>query len=145
MLESFFPYIFPVHVTVAISIVGLILYTDSYAFSWLTGKRETLEPSKLLALHRLMWTGLITMIITGGLMFYPYREYLLSHPPFLLKAGFVVTLVVNAFFIGKLMHTATLRPFVNLNAKEKLPLFVSGGVSTLAWAGAIIMATMLNL
>lgn len=145
MLESLFPYILPVHVSVAVALVCLILYTDSYAFSWIRGKRDTLDITRLKRLHHLMWIGLLLMIATGSLMFYPYREYLLAHPPFLTKAGLILTLVVNGFFIGKLLHVAAERPFSSLSVREKTPLFLSGAVSTSAWIGVIIAATMLDL
>lgn len=91
-----------------------------------------------------MWFGLGTMIGTGIMLFYPYNEYLLSHPPFLLKMGFVATLIVNGLFIGKLMHKAMEKSFAELLLKEKAPLFLSGAVSSLCWLGAIITAMMLN-
>lgn len=78
------------------------------------------------------------MIITGFLMFWPMREYLFTRPQFYAKMAFVVTLIVNGFVIGHLQDVATKKWFKELTLKEKLPLFISGGVSTLAWLGAAI-------
>lgn len=52
--------------------------------------------------------------------------------------AFVVTLICNGLVIGKLQHVATTKTFSSLTFTEKLPLFISGAVSTLAWVGATL-------
>ena len=123
----------------------LVLYTDSLALSWMRGKRDALPRAQIERTHRYMWLGISVMVTTGVLMFYPFREYLLYHPPFQFKMGFVITLIVNGLVIGKLMHVATERRFADLLPGEKMKLLLSGAISTLSWLGALTMATMLDL
>jgi hypothetical protein len=47
--------------------------------------------------------------------------------------AFVATLVINSFIIGFLQETAITRSYASLSFKEKVPLFVSGAVSTACW------------
>jgi hypothetical protein len=83
------------------------------------------------------------MIVTGVFLFIPMREYLLTRPQFYIKMAFVVTLIANAFVIGHLQKRATTHSFKDLSFKEKLPLFISGAVSTVAWLGAATTALFL--
>jgi hypothetical protein len=64
-------------------------------------------------------------------------------PLFWLKMFFVVTLLVNSFFVEQFMHTATERSYSSLAIREKLPLFISGGISTFCWLGAITVAILI--
>ena len=145
MIEALFPYILPVHITTSLVLVVLVLRADHHGFKWIRGKEEILDATALSKLHSYVWLGLFVMIFTGVLLAYPYQEYLRSYWPFLAKMSFVLALLINGVVVGKLMKIATVKPFRELTNREKMPLFVSGAVSTLSWAGAILMATLLNL
>lgn len=134
-----------VHVAILFLTIAVILYADKQGFSWILGKDETLNKTKLEILHRLMWGGLIGMIATGVFLFWPLREFLLTQPVYYIKMFFVSVLAINAFFIGKFMNVATERQFSDLSKSERVPLFVSGAVSTVAWAGAIIGGLLLGV
>jgi hypothetical protein len=112
---------------------------------WILGKKETLDRALLSRIHNTIWVGLGIMLVTGATMAYPYQEYLRTLTPFLVKMGFVLALLINSFFIGKHLYLATERPFAMLTKKERLPLFISGTVSTISWIGIITAATMLDL
>ena len=112
-------------------------------FNWMRGKVQTLDAVEVKKYHRGSWIGLSLMVTTGLFLFYPLREFLLARPQFYLKMAFVITLVCNGFVIGKLQHIATEKPFASLSTKQKLPLFISGAVSTLSWLGAIACAFFL--
>lgn len=120
-----------------------IVRADLYGMSWVRGSKKTLDVKVLNKLHIDMWAGLILMIITGLILFYPMREYLLTRPQFYVKMAFVVTLICNGFVIGKLQHISTTRSFSSLTIKEKAPLFISGAVSTICWISAIVTAFFL--
>lgn len=134
-----------IHIVTVIVLVVVILYTDSLGMSWMRGKRETLPRAKIARLHSIVWVGLGIMIATGITMFIPLRDYLLYTPSFYVKMGFVAALIINATFIGRFMHIASERPFEALTQKERLPLFISGTISTISWIGAIVSALLLGL
>jgi len=135
--------IFPIHI-LFLCVAGLgILMADSSAFAWLRGKREVIGRETLFVSHWVVTAGLVGLILTGLVMFWPMREYLLSQPLFWLKMAFVAALVINSFFIEYLMHTAAHRSFASLSHAQKVPFIVSGGISTLSWLGAGITALLL--
>ena len=83
------------------------------------------------------------MIISGGVMAYPAREYLLTNIGFLIKIFFVGILFVNAIVIHFLSDLAIEKPFSALNNRERTFLFVSGALSTVSWLGAAITAMVI--
>ena len=83
------------------------------------------------------------MIVTGFALFWPTRHFLLTRPQFYVKMAFVVTLLANSFVIGKLKDTSTTRPCASLSTREKIPLFISGAVSTVSWLMATAAAFFL--
>jgi hypothetical protein len=114
----------------------VIVCADTQAFSWMSGRKETLDAERLHVYHGLMWLGLALMIGTGLMLFWPAREYLIGNPVFLAKMAFVVVLIGNGFIIGNLMEIAKTRPYKSLTSREKIPIFLSGAVSTIAWISA---------
>ncbi len=127
-----------------VCVTGLVvIFSDEQAFMWILGKKKVLDAKLVEILHVLVSIGLLCIILTGGLMFIDRASYLLSTPAFLMKMCFVAALVINAFFIGTLSKIATTRAFAELSLNERIPLFVSGGVSIVGWAGALICAFFL--
>ena len=92
-----------------------------------------------------MWGGFVLMITTGFAMFWPLKEYLLYHTPFQIKMIFVLALFINGFFIGKFTKVATELKFSEITKTERNKLFLSGAVSSISWAGAIISAFLMNI
>lgn len=129
-----------IHVVTVFFSFGVIMLADKQALSWMRGKQLTLNPKRLHLYHWLTWLGLIVLIITGSIMFWPRADYLLREPLFIMKMLFVGMLVVNAILIGRLMNVAVSRPFASLSKAELLPLFASGAISMTAWVGAAIIA-----
>ena len=128
----------PLHLLTLGFIAWNISHADHMGFSWIRGKTATLDEIKVRKYHRGIWIGLCLMISTGFLLFLPMREYLLTRPQFYVKMAFVLTLIINGFVIGHLQKIAISRSYNSLSTKEKLPLYISGGVSTLAWLGAAL-------
>mgnify|MGYP001582748426 CR=1 FL=1 len=85
------------------------------------------------------------MVATGISMAIPLAEYLLMTPAFYFKMFFVLALIVNAVVVGFLLNIATERSFASLSRRERIPLFISGGVSTISWIGAVLSALSLGL
>jgi uncharacterized membrane protein len=128
-----------IHLTALALTAIVILYSDHMGFAYFRGKRLTLPLAFVTWSHRLVWAGLITMILSGFFMVLPAWEYYLEDPVFFVKMGFVLTLVVNAFFIGKLSLLTTERAFAELPLDIKKTLLVSGALSGIGWIGAAII------
>jgi len=137
------PAILYAHITfLCLSGLG-ILVADKGAFAWLTHKRDTVSKTELFVSHWVVTIGLSGLVLTGLYLFWPMRDYLLAQPLFWLKMIFVLTLVVNSFFIEYLMHTAAHTPWRALSRRERVPFIVSGALSTLSWVGALGTALIL--
>lgn len=145
MVETLFPYILLVHIATASSIVVLILWTDKYIFTWIRGNISYLDFKKIKRVHYSMWLGLSIMIATGTLLFYPYKDFLQDLPAFQLKIGFVITLIINSFYIDTVMHHAQEKLYSELSNTTKIKFLTAGIVSGLSWVGTITAAFMLNL
>jgi uncharacterized membrane protein len=136
-------YIVPIHVLGVIFALYVIIRADKYGFSWIRGRVQVLDAKVLHKFHYQAWAALCFMIVTGLTLFYPIREFLLSRPEFYIKMSFVFALIVNGLVIGHLQTVAIKKSFASLQAKEKIPLFISGAVSTISWLGAFITAFFL--
>ncbi len=56
----------------------------------------------------------------------------------------VSALILNTYAIGRLSHLATSGPYAALNSKERILVFVSGGVSVAGWVIAGICGYILS-
>lgn len=130
----------PLHLGVLLFVAWNTFRADHLGFDWIRGKKPMLNENEVHKYHTRVWIGLAGMIATGFLMFWPMREYLLERPQFLAKISFVLALIINGFVIGRLQKVSTTRKFTDLTLKEKLPLFISGAVSTISWISAAILA-----
>ncbi len=127
----------PIHITILGFTLWNVLKADHLGFNWILGKVKILEVGEVKKYHYRIIIGLGLMILSGVLMFWPMREFLLSRPQFYVKMIFVITLVINSIAISYVQKTACSKTFKSLSLSEKLPLFISGGLSTVAWLGAI--------
>ncbi len=133
----------PLHIFfLFVAAVG-ILIADHSAFNWMRGKSEVISKRSLFMAHWIVTTALLGLVYTGLLLFWPQRDYLLTQPLFLVKMSFVAALLINAMVIEWLMHVAAVRPFNTLSTGQKMPLLISGAVSTLSWLGAGTMGLLL--
>lgn len=132
--------ILPLHLLSLLFCVITIIQSDVYGSKWIRGKVDILNVDRLKSLHKRAWIGLVLMIITGAVLFSWNREVLLTSIPFYAKMFCVLALVVNGLLIGKLLHVATEKKFVNVDKNTKRKLYISGLVSTTAWVAAIVLA-----
>jgi hypothetical protein len=114
----------------------VIIYSDHQGFLYFRGKKQTLSPLFLLWSHRLVWIGLLGMIVSGFFMVLPWWERKIQDPAFIVKMFFVLVLVINGVAIGRLSQVAATTPFASLDAKKKRILFISGAASAISWIGA---------
>lgn len=128
--------IFYIHITsLCVAALG-ILIADHSAFNWMRGKVDTAHRAAVFSAHWIVSAGLAGLVLSGLLLFWPMREYLIQEPLFWLKMFFVGCLLVNSFFVEALMHRATKHSFDSLPFSQKAPLLISGAISTLCWLGA---------
>jgi hypothetical protein len=136
-------FILYVHIgALGLALIGMI-YADSQAFSWIRGKKDVLLHKHILQAHHIVSVALAAIILTGLVLFWPMRGYLISQPLFWLKMAFVAALIVNSIVIERLMHLPTRAPFRSLTHVQKFPLAVSGAVSLASWVGAGVLALVL--
>jgi hypothetical protein len=127
------------HLTALALTVLVIFYADHEGFQYFRGKKPLLSKKSVTWAHRLVWTGLILMILSGIGLVLPQWEYTLQEPSFYVKMGFVLVLVMNSFVIGKLAHVAVDRRFDELSSDIQKTLIVSGVLSGVGWVGAAII------
>jgi hypothetical protein len=133
-----------IHLTIVIVTGLIVLYSDEQALAWILGKKIVLNPVRITLLHRSVSAGLALLLITGGLLYIQAVPAYLSDPTFVIKMTAIAALILNTYFIEKFSHVATSRTFRSLSIAEKLPLFISGGVSAAGWITAILCGWFLS-
>lgn len=128
----------PLHLLALAFVAWNVVLADHMGFNWMRGKDQVLDEKRVRKYHIRTWIGLLLMIVTGFTMFWPMREFLLTRPQFYVKMGFVLALFLNSFAIGRLSKISTEKTFASLSTKEKIPLMISGGISTISWLGAVL-------
>lgn len=132
------------HVIAVFGSLIAVLYADYHGGRWFRGKVETLAQATVDRMHAAVSVGLAALLLTGGLMFIDRASYLLSQPVFIAKMGFVLALVINGFFIGRISRLATSSSFAALSPSQKRTVFISGAVSAIGWLGAISLGIILG-
>jgi hypothetical protein len=117
----------------------VILHADHEGYKYVSGKKEVLSASWVTWSHRLVWGGLVSMILTGIALALPRSQYLLQDPIFFVKMAFVLILIINAYAIGKLSLVATTKPYRELEKDTQRTLLISGGISMVGWVGASVI------
>lgn len=131
-----------VHLVVLVCTGLVVLYSDHLGWQYFRGTKHTLDSTLIHRLHYTVWAGLIGMIVTGIVMVAPGFSYYAAQPYFWVKMGFVGLLVVNSVAITFLMQVATTTPYASLTQKQRLPLMISGALSTVGWVGAVVTALL---
>jgi hypothetical protein len=120
-----------------------VFNADHMGFNWIRGKTPMLDEKVVRKYHIGTYIALLLVLVTGTLLFWPIKEYLLTRPPFIIKMTFVLVLIINSFAIGKFSKVATSKTYASLSSREKLPLLITGGLSTIGWLGAATAAFFL--
>ncbi len=130
----------PLHILSFGFVLGVTAIADKDALYWVRGKKVTLDPRTVHAYHVLIWTGLVALVVTGSILFYPMRAHLLGNLLFDIKLIFVAMLMLNAFLIRRVMDLALEHPFAALDNADKRALFASGVISVFSWTCAAAIA-----
>lgn len=131
------------HIGILLITIWNIFHADYLGLKWMRGIIPKLDFQELMKYHKRVQVGLVLMIVTGVLLVLPQASYLLSRPQFYIKMTMVLALIFNSVAIFFLMKRTTEKTFAELSFRERLPLFVSGSISTIGWVGATIVATFL--
>lgn len=135
--------ILALHLIALIITAPVILYADHMGFLYFTGRSQTLDPKKVVVTHRFVFLGLLLLIVTGVLLTLRSWAVWFENPFFYAKLAFVMILLVNGFFIERLMHKATTTPYAMLLGSERRLLVVSGALSAIGWIVSIIIGFFL--
>jgi hypothetical protein len=130
----------PLHILSFGCVIGVSAIADKDALGWMRGTQPVLEAKRLRQYHLLIWIGLASVVVSGILLLYPARLYLLGDILFDIKLLFVAILFVNAVLIGRLVEYATTIPFREVSLRDKRALFMSGAISLMSWAAAAAIA-----
>lgn len=130
----------PLHILSFGFVIGVSAIADKDALAWIRGTQRVLEAKRLRQYHLMIWIGLASVVVSGVLLLYPARLYLLGDILFDIKLLFVAILFVNAFLIGRLVEYATTIPFRDVALRDKRALFMSGAISLMSWAAAAAIA-----
>lgn len=128
------------HLLSLIITIPAILYSDYSGFKYFTGRSQLMSHKKMNLLHKLVFIGLFLLITTGVITLVPRWAIMFEKPFFYIKIAFVLTLLVNGLFIGKLLEKATTTPYTNLPKQDKVFLMTSGAISAVSWISVIIIS-----
>lgn len=132
------------HLLIA-GVTGLtVLYADEQAAVWFLGKRDYFHPGTMRFLHHAVSGGLALLIITGGILYYQAPPAYLSLGSFDIKMVLVFALILNTYAINRFSNVALTRPFSSLSRAERIPLYISGGISAFGWATTFILGLLIG-
>ena len=132
------------HFGIAILTGLIVLYSDEQAFMWILGKKQFMDHGRVVFLHRAVTTGLILLILSGGLMYAQAAPAYLSVTPFITKMVIIFALILNTYVIDRFSAVALTRTFASLTSKERIPLFITGAISFGGWATAFICGLLIS-
>ncbi len=132
------------HLGIVIVTGLLVLYSDEQALAWVLGKKAQLDGKRIAFLHTIISVGLGALLITGGLLYLRAVPAYLSDTTFIVKLVAIAALILNTYVIERFSHVAISRPFAAVSHRERIPLFISGGISVAGWATAIVCGLLLS-
>ena len=114
-------------------------------------KDRKISPTEMRFLHlgsKMVWLGLLIIIISGIFIFFSDIDKYLNSSKFLAKMTIVGIIILNGF-VFHISHLPRLHRHINLHFpssaefKKNAPLLVaSGAVSMVSWTSAIILGVM---
>lgn len=131
--------------------MGGALITDILFFKFLKDYKITEEENSVMnTLSEVIWFALLLLVISGIGIYLPKIAMYNATPKFLAKMSIILVIIVNGFFLNKLIapHLLNIR-FVgnlddNLGKKRKLS-FAFGAVSMISWITSFVLAMLKNI
>jgi hypothetical protein len=126
------------HILAICATGAFVLYADEQALLWVLGKKDRMSMHAIRFLHYAVALGLGIIIVTGATLFLPHASFYFGQTTFVVKMTAVAVLILNTYFIDTLSMIATRHRFSDISYTYRIPLLVSGGVSILGWATALL-------
>ena len=117
-----------------------IALADWKGLQWMRGKVQTLPARSMWMLHNHIWMALAVLILSGAAIATYHVNELMASPAFGAKLAAIVALTLNGVYIRRTMRIASEMPFAQVPAEKRRALYLSGIISTIAWATAIVAA-----
>ncbi|MBI2024628.1 MAG: hypothetical protein HYT03_00865 [Candidatus Harrisonbacteria bacterium] len=153
-LETSHSIILIIHTVGFILGVGGATVNDFLFFKFLKDlKISHLESSILASLSKIIWAGLIVLIISGVGLFLPDSERLLGSPKFLAKMVVVLIILINGIALN-LWISPKLKRISFEKKHEHVPgelrnlrrfAFALGAISIISWYSALILGSLRRL
>ncbi len=150
LLIEYREFIVPLHVLATTLGLGGAIVTDFMFMRFLKDYRVSAEEKETLDnLSLVIWGGLALLVLTGLLLFWPYKTVLLQTPFFQMKMIAVGVILVNGIFLNffvspKLTSIVFNDPSQNSPAVNRVrrlsPLF--GGISITSWLYTFFLGSM---
>lgn len=148
-LQENFRYIIGLHLVGIILGFGGALIADIFFFRFLKDRKITEEEVKTLKVFsKIIWMGLVVIVLSGSLLFFSNFERYSNSAKFLTKMTVVSIIVVN----GLVLNFAVTPKLSSINfdsrkEKDKTKgtrslVFAAGSVSTASWWTAFILGMM---
>lgn len=148
-LQENFRYIIGLHLVGIILGFGGALIADIFFFRFLKDRKITEEEVKTLKVFsKIIWMGLVVIVLSGSLLFFSNFERYSNSAKFLTKMTVVSIIVVN----GLVLNFAVTPKLSSINfdsrkEKDKTKgtrslVFAAGSVSTASWWTAFILGLM---
>lgn len=132
-----------IHLYTLMLAIPFILFADHLGILYFIGKPKTLKASTIQRLHMIIFFLLLIMIGTGVALTLPAWDFYLNDAIFLVKMFFVMVLFINGIFIGRLMESASQRPYAELDKRRKVLLLISGSLSFSGWVASAVIGYFL--
>jgi hypothetical protein len=129
-----FPVIESVHVLGLALSVGLIFVTDLRLIGWRLMNERVWDVTR--QLRPWMLTGLATMFLTGGLLFFAEAARCYQSPAFRLKVAFLILAGLNALYFETITRRAV--GVWDGTHTPPRPVRIAGWVSIACWTGVVI-------
>ena len=133
---------------VAVGFGGVVMSDYVFLSSMRVGKiiKERFEFLK--ESSRIVWIGVLLMVISGALLFFEFPDRYLASGKFLAKMTLVAILIINGAFFHW-YHLPRLRRYLDTDLatlpelKKHFPtLLASGAVSSVSWLGALLLGVL---
>ncbi len=132
------------HLVIVLLTLSSVFFSDGMALLWILGKKERLNARLIAFAHHVVTTGLALLIITGGLLYARAPRAYLTDPTFVVKMIAIAALITNTYFVGRLAPLAISGSYVQVRARERIRLFISGGISVAGWTTAALCGYLLS-
>ncbi len=134
------------HVLSAVCAMGAALTSDVlFTFYSADRKLSRMEINTLAILSKIVWYGLLAVIITGIGIFASDTAYYLASAKFLAKMTITGILIINGFVLDRFVWPRLIRPeffTVQRGAWNRKIAFICGAISVISWVSVLSLGVL---